>query len=189
MRKLFSSLILFFVAASAFSQTASIKGFVIDSVDKKNLNNTAITLLQKSDSTLVKFTRAGKEGSFLLSGLKGGSYILMNTHPYMGDYFNNIELKNDEALDLGNIFMTPKSKLLAEVILKSGTPIRIKGDTTIYTADSSITFNFNWRSASNNYFGQQFAFGCHKNISQIQRLVIFEFYIIKVVAHIRMGIH
>ena len=136
MRKLFSSLILFFVAASAFSQIASIKGFVIDSVDKKNLNNTAITLLQKSDSILVKFTRAGKEGSFLLSGLKGGSYILMNTHPYMGDYFNNIELKNDEALDLGNIFMTPKSKLLAEVILKSGTPIRIKGDTTIYTADS-----------------------------------------------------
>ncbi len=32
--------------------------------------------------------------------------------------------------------MIPKSKLLAEVIVKSGSPIRIKGDTTVYTADS-----------------------------------------------------
>ena len=38
--------------------------------------------------------------------------------------------------DLGKVFMIPKSKLLAEVILKSGAPIRIKGDTTVYTADS-----------------------------------------------------
>ncbi len=32
--------------------------------------------------------------------------------------------------------MTPKSKLLAEVLIRTGSPIRIKGDTTIYTADS-----------------------------------------------------
>ncbi|MEI9807698.1 MAG: hypothetical protein WDO16_07375 [Bacteroidota bacterium] len=34
------------------------------------------------------------------------------------------------------MILIPKSKLLAEVILKSGSPIRIKGDTTVYTADS-----------------------------------------------------
>jgi hypothetical protein len=136
MRKLFSSLLISALSATAFSQTSSINGTVIDSADKKSLVNTAITLLRKSDSTLVKFTRAGKEGNFQLTGLNPGSYILMNTHPYLGDYFDNVELKPGEVLELGKIYMTPKTKLLAEVILKSGAPIRIKGDTTIYTADS-----------------------------------------------------
>ena len=53
----------------------------------------------------------------------------------MGDYFENLNLKEGEN-NLGNIFMTPKTKLLADVIVRSGSPIRIKGDTTVYTADS-----------------------------------------------------
>src|SRR6185503_10091595 len=63
------------------------------------------------------------------------SFIIMVTHPFFGDYFDRIVPETDSK-ELGKIFMTPKSKLLAEVILKSGTPIRIKGDTTVYTADS-----------------------------------------------------
>ncbi len=136
MRKIIFGLPIAVSSASAFSQTSSIKGAVIDSVDKKNLVFTTITLLRKSDSTLAKFTRADKDGKFLLSNLKSGNYILMNTHPYLGDYFDNISLKENEQLDLGNVYMTPKTKLLEEVLVKSGSPIRIKGDTTIYTADS-----------------------------------------------------
>src|SRR6185436_20732747 len=85
---------------------------------------------------LIKFTRADKDGKFSITGLKEGKFILMVTHPYMGDFFDQVELKQNESIDLGNVFLTSKSKLLAEVIIKSGAPIRIKGDTTIYTADS-----------------------------------------------------
>jgi uncharacterized surface anchored protein len=109
MRNFFFSLLILVSSVPAFSQTSSIKGSVIDSVDKKNLVFTTITLLRKADSTLAKFTRAGKDGKFLLSNLKPGNYILMNTHPYLGDYFDNISLKENEQLDLGYIY-DPKNK-------------------------------------------------------------------------------
>src|SRR6185436_301318 len=124
------------ISLSVFSQQSSVKGTVIDTVDKKNLVNTTISLLRKTDSVLVKYTRADKDGNFNLNGLKEGPYILMATHPYLGDYFDEVNVKAGTVNELGKIVMTPKSKLLAEVILKSGSPIKIKGDTTVYTADS-----------------------------------------------------
>ena len=137
MRKFITVFILILATATtSHSQTASIKGTVTDTVEKKNLSNTVISVLRKNDSVLVKFTRADKDGNFSITGLKEGKFILMATHPYLGDYFDSIQVKQNAETDLGKIYMTPKSKLLAEVIIKSGTPIRIKGDTTIYTADS-----------------------------------------------------
>lgn len=136
MRKLFLSLFLFFVFVSAWSQHSSIKGTIVDTVENKNLRNTVISLMRASDSVLVKFTRAGQSGQFAINGLDSGQFVIMITHPLLGDYFDKFELPAATEKELGKIFMTPKSKLLAEVILKSGSPIRIKGDTTVYTADS-----------------------------------------------------
>jgi hypothetical protein len=136
MRKFIFAVFFLAITLVSRSQSASIKGTVRDSVENKNLVNTVISLLRKNDSVLVKFARVDKDGHFLLAGLKQGQFILMATHPYLGDYFDNIEIKQDGVTELPNIYMTPKSKLLAEVIVKSGSPIRIKGDTTVYTADS-----------------------------------------------------
>lgn len=136
MRKLTCSLLLLFIASSAFSQSQTLKGTLKDTSENRVLVNTVISVLSKKDSVLVKFTRADKDGNFKIQGLKEGSYILMVTHPYMGDYFDNIEIKADAPADLGNVHLTPKSKLLSEVIVKSGSPIKIKGDTLVYTADS-----------------------------------------------------
>jgi hypothetical protein len=137
MRKLIAGFVLILASvASSHSQTASIKGTVTDTVERKNLFSTVVSVLRKPDSVLIKFTRADKNGGFLLKGLDTGRFILMATHPYFGDYFDQVEVKENSTLDLGNIYLTPKSKLLAEVIVKTGTPIRIKGDTVVYTADS-----------------------------------------------------
>jgi hypothetical protein len=136
MRKLLFSLLLLFIASSAFSQTQTLKGTLKDTSENRVLANTVISVLSKKDSVLVKFTRADKDGNFKIQGLREGSYILMVTHPYMGDYFDNIDVKGDTPTDLGNVHLTPKSKLLSEVIVKSGSPIKIKGDTLVYTADS-----------------------------------------------------
>jgi len=136
MRKLIYSLLLLFIASSAFSQSQTLKGTLKDTSENRVLANTVISVLSKKDSVLVKFTRADKDGNFKIQGLKEGSYILMVTHPYMGDYFDTIEVKAGTPTDLGNVHLTPKSKLLSEVIVKSGSPIKIKGDTLVYTADS-----------------------------------------------------
>lgn len=121
---------------SAIGQRASLNGSVSDTIDRKNLQNTLVTVMRASDSVLVKFARADKSGHFSISDLDSGSYILMFTHPYLGDFFDHVTLTAGAKKDLGNVNMIPKSKLLEEVIVKSGSPIRIKGDTTIYTADS-----------------------------------------------------
>ena len=137
MRKhVFISLVLAFITGLALAQTSSVKGIVEDTIEHKNLHNTVISLLSVKDSVLVKFARADKAGKFSISNIKDGQYILMITHPFLGDYFDKITVAPDAVQDLGKIIMIPKSKLLAEVIIKSGSPIRIKGDTTIYTADS-----------------------------------------------------
>jgi hypothetical protein len=136
MRKLIPFLLLLFIASSAFSQTQTLKGILKDTSENRVLANTVISVLSKKDSVLVKFTRADKDGNFKVQGLKEGSYILMVTHPYMGDYFDTIDVKGDTPTDVGNVHLTPKSKLLSEVIVKSGSPIKIKGDTLVYTADS-----------------------------------------------------
>ncbi len=119
----------------SFSQSPTLKGTVTDTVEKKNPVNAVISVLRQKDSVLVRFARAAKDGSFSIPGLKEDKYIMMITHPYMGDYFDVVEVKAPET-NLGHVYMTPKSKLLAEVLIKTGAPIRIKGDTTIYTADS-----------------------------------------------------
>ncbi|HRX94648.1 MAG TPA: TonB-dependent receptor, partial [Chitinophagaceae bacterium] len=137
MRKHFVLLLLLTVIITvAHAQSSSIKGNVSDSVDHKDLSNAVVSILRQSDSVLVKYTRVLKDGNFAINTLTEGSYIIMITHPYMGDYFDAIELPAGTEKKLGDIYMVPKSKLLAEVIIKSGSPIRIKGDTTIYTADS-----------------------------------------------------
>lgn len=137
MRKYIFLALILCASLPAFSQQRStLKGAVSDTIDKKNLENTVITLMKTGDSVLVKFARADKSGRFTISGLDSGKFILMITHPYLGDYFDQVQLQPGMEKDLGMINMIPKSKLLEEVIVRSGSPIRIKGDTTIYTADS-----------------------------------------------------
>ena len=136
MRKLVIALTCIFAAGYLHAQTASVKGTLTDSFENKKLVNSVISILRKSDSVLVRFSRADNQGNFLIPGLKEGQFIIMATHPYFGDFFDKVEVKKEGITDLGKIYMVPKTKLLAEVIIKSGSPIRIKGDTTIYTADS-----------------------------------------------------
>jgi Outer membrane protein beta-barrel family/Carboxypeptidase regulatory-like domain len=127
----------FFILSFSFSfaQLNPIKGSVADTTQDKFIKNAVIVLLTPKDSIFYAFTRTDANGNFTLKNIAPGKYILMTTHPYFGDVVENIEMGNAEK-NLKKIVLTSKSKLLQEVIVKSGMPIKIKGDTTIYTADS-----------------------------------------------------
>lgn len=136
MRKFFAGLIIIlFTAFTSHSQTTSIKGTVTDTVEKKNLSNAVVTLLRKSDSVLVQFTRTNPKGEFAMQNLATGSYVIMITYPKYADFADEVTLKS-ETLDLGKISMLQKAVLLNEVIVHSTGAIRIKGDTTEFVADS-----------------------------------------------------
>lgn len=144
MKKLIVCLLLSFIAIIGYTQSPSLKGILVDTFENKSLTNAVISLLSNKDSVLVKFTRADKAGKFSISNLREGSFMVMITHPYMADRFEPISIEKDSDIDMGLLYMIPKLKLLEEVIVRSGSPIRIKGDTTIYTADS-----FKVRSGAN----------------------------------------
>jgi len=125
--------------ATAFSLTARtqtlVTGSVSDTSQKKAIVNAVIALLTPGDSILYRFARTDANGNYSFKNVKAGNYILMTTHPYFADYLDDIEVKG-ASLKIPPIAVTSKSKLLQEVIVKSGKPIQVRGDTTIYTADS-----------------------------------------------------
>lgn len=115
------------------AQNGTIKGKVSDSTENKVLSLAVISFLNASDSTLAAFVRTDQKGAFSKS-LPDGKYILLITYPSYADFVYPAEL-NGQEIDLKNIFLTPKAKLLESIIITQHS-IRIKGDTTEYLADS-----------------------------------------------------
>lgn len=120
-------------SASSIAQTVS--GKLSDTANNKEIANAVIALLKTGDSVLYKFSRTDKEGKFEITNTKQGNYILLITHPYYGDFIDDISVAAT-GLQLPGLRLFSKTKLLQEVILKSGSPIKIRGDTVSYTADS-----------------------------------------------------
>lgn len=121
----------------AQEKTAGIKGLIIDTLNKQNLSNATIAILQKKDSVLVSFTRSLKDGSFELKNLPEGQHIVMISYPNYADYVDVLSLNKNKITDLGKLPVITKATLLQEVIVKQRvSAIRVKGDTTEYKADS-----------------------------------------------------
>ncbi len=119
----------------AFAQKKEVSGFIKDTATKESLKNAVVMLLSPKDSVITSFTRVKDDGSYTLKNVQPGKYIFVVTHLNFGDFIDDIEVKSSNEI-LAAVSMTPKSKLLEAVFVKSGNPIRLKGDTTIYTADS-----------------------------------------------------
>ncbi len=132
-----------FILSFSFAQLSTVKGNLKDTVANVDVSNAVVALLTPKDSVLRSFTRSKPDGSYNFSNIQQGNYILMVMHPSFADYVDNIEIKQPEEI-IPAIPVTSKSKLLAAIIIKSGSPIKIKGDTTIYTADSfNVSANAN----------------------------------------------
>ena len=136
---MYRKLLLFFIAsifaADLFAQSGGISGSVKDTSTHASVKNAVIALLTPKDSVLKAFTRVNADGTFSLKNIPPGKYILSVTHPVFAEFIDDIEISAPDQ-QLSQIALTPKSKLLEAVILKSGNPIHLRGDTTVYTADS-----------------------------------------------------
>ncbi|MEO7766059.1 MAG: TonB-dependent receptor, partial [Ferruginibacter sp.] len=128
-------LFILFTLLSLFSAAQSITGKITDTAAKKEIGNAVVALLTAGDSTLYKFTRTNKEGYFELKNVKSANYILLVTHPYFADFVDDITVSATD-LQFNTLSLTSKTKLLQELIINSGSSMRIKGDTTIFNADS-----------------------------------------------------
>ncbi|HRD56723.1 MAG TPA: outer membrane beta-barrel family protein [Ferruginibacter sp.] len=117
------------------AQQSNITGSIKDTTSGNSVKNAVVALLNFKDSTIVNFTRVKENGSYSLDKISEGKYIFMVMHPSFADYVEDVDVKGTD-IKMPPVSVTPKSKLLEAVIIKSGGTMRIKGDTTIYTADS-----------------------------------------------------
>lgn len=136
MKKFVSVLCFCCFGFAAFAQSASIKGSVKDTLEKKNLPDAVISILSSKDSILIKYTRADAQGNFEINKLAAGQYVMLVTYPKFADFADKISVTEEKVLEMGTIPLTQKSLLLNEVIVRANMAVRIKGDTTEFTADS-----------------------------------------------------
>ncbi len=126
-----------FTITKSFAQHASLKGTVVDTTNKVNLRDAVITIMDRTDSSLVKFTRAVTDGSFAIKDILPGKYIIMISYPGYVEMIDTLLLKTGDALDYNQVALNTKAHLLQEVIVKQTiAPIRFKGDTMVFMADS-----------------------------------------------------
>ena len=127
---------------SSFSQNSgTVKGVAFDTSINQPVPNATITVMKKKDSTLVTFTMADNNGEFTLTGLANGDYRALITHVnyHNTNSFFTID-KEHKIVDLGNIIMYDKNKVLKEVIISSeSSPVTLVGDTIQYNASSFKT--------------------------------------------------
>jgi hypothetical protein len=85
----------------------------------------------------VRFTRTNPDGRFSLVLPDTGRYVLSVSHPGFAAFSDAVSLPQGGETDLGPIYLTLKSKLLEEIIVRKTIPaIRFKGDTMVFKADS-----------------------------------------------------
>jgi len=138
MKKLFLPVIfLLLFSSSVIAQQSGLKGRVFDTTNVRPVVFATISAIRKSDSILVSHTRSSQQGTFTLSPLAEGKYILLIAHNSFIDFVDEVEVNaNDGEKDLGDYNMIQRGQVLREVIIKNTAGIKVKGDTLEYLADS-----------------------------------------------------
>lgn len=123
-----------------YSQTASLRGQVIDSVSMNNPHNAVVMLISGKDSTLYAFTRTNKSGRFQFETVPVGKYTVLITCPGFADYRDTLLVKDTFGVQMGIIPLYRMSQLLNYILITAKKEaIRVKGDTTEFVADSFRT--------------------------------------------------
>ncbi len=131
----------FFYTISVAQKNGDIKGIVFDTISKQPVAAATITLLQKKDSSLVSFTMTNSSGVFTLNNISYGEYRLLVTHVSFHNV-NKFFIISDSTreVDLGNIAVSDKNKVLEEVVLMTeAPPVTLIDDTIQYNASSFKT--------------------------------------------------
>jgi len=133
-------LTLFSIAATA-QKNGIVKGVAFDTIGKKTVGAVTVTVLDKKDSSLVSFSMTNNEGAFELRGIPFGNYRLMLSHVSYHNsnkYFSITD--SNRIVDLGNLPLSDKSKVLEEVVIEAeAPPITMIDDTLQYNANSFRT--------------------------------------------------
>ncbi|HXB33971.1 MAG TPA: TonB-dependent receptor [Puia sp.] len=126
----------------AQERKGGVQGRIQDSTLDRGCPLVVVAILDM-DSSLVRFTRTRKDGSWVVRGFAPGNYLLLTSHPGYDDYLARIVIKADSLTELGSIYLQPKSdSLTAVVVTAKNPPMHIRGDTLEYNT-ANVKMNVN----------------------------------------------
>jgi Carboxypeptidase regulatory-like domain len=122
------------IFGTAFAQTGRITGSLVDNSDNIPVRGATVSLLQQSDSTLVKSVLTDNSGTFVLDNLSRDSFIVMTSAIGYQEYVSFINV-GDSTKDLGTVGVSKQGKDLSVVtIVSKAPPVVQKGDTSQFSA-------------------------------------------------------
>jgi uncharacterized membrane protein YgcG len=126
-------------AASAQNTTATLKGKLVDSVNKQSLKDASITVLDARDSSLEVFGLAKADGTFSIVNIGFGAMIVQVKFNGYETFTKNITFAaSNSSVNLGDIKLIPAANELAGVTVTQSA-MRMKGDTAEFNASSFKT--------------------------------------------------
>lgn len=129
------------LCTAAFSQ-ATLKGKLIDSTAKTPLGLATVTVFKASDTAIITYRLSNYEGDFKIPGLPFdvNCRVVVSYSGYSG-YRKEFTVKSDQpVLDFGNIYMSPVSPAMEEVVVYAERPpVVIKKDTVEFNASAFKT--------------------------------------------------
>lgn len=129
---------LLFLNFYAFAQH-SIQSIVFDSKNSLPIEMATVRLLRVTDSTMVQGCQTDVKGSFILSKIKSGDYVLKISTVGYEDYRRNINIENKDII-LKNIQLKENVQLLSEIqVTGTAAQMVVKGDTLEYNATAFKT--------------------------------------------------
>jgi len=139
MKKLFIFLSAFFLLSLSTTAQKSIQSMVFDSKNGLPLELCAVKLLQLPDSALVQGAQTNSSGSFMLTKVKPGNYVLViSMVGYVPSRLSVTVAAKDVILK--NVQLREDALMLKEVEVKgTAAQMTVKGDTVEYNATAFKT--------------------------------------------------
>jgi uncharacterized surface anchored protein len=121
--------------ALAQAKIGTVKGTVVDTAGKRPLASASINILDAKDSSLITFARTKEAGSFEITRLDAGNYLLLVSYTGFGKLQMPFAITAAKPLqDFGSLVVT-STATLADVVVTAA-PIVVRGDTIEYNAAS-----------------------------------------------------
>lgn len=129
----------FFLSSASLLQaqktTGSVQGRITDTLNKQSLKDASVTVLNKTDSSLIKFTLAKADGSFEITDLPFGTHLLLVSFQSYGSVYESFTIdRNNPDKRINTIYLQPVSNQLGDVVVKAS-PIVVKKDTIDFNAN------------------------------------------------------
>lgn len=132
---LFSFFLSISISVLAQKSTCLVKGKITDSTGKQSLKDASITLLEKKDSAMVKYTLAKTDGNFEINDIPFGNYLLLiSFQGYSPLYKEVLFSKENTDINLNTIILNPASNELQGVTV-TASPLVVKKDTLDFNAN------------------------------------------------------